>query len=221
MTIVGVWLFFSNLIINWYSFWQRAFDLIMDLEFKYLIRKAVPTAQSFLDHKKIFVQVAGDVFSKLYILIVIIGAPLSAYFCFLSSKKLNIPFRTHFVIFTYYFSLTFITSFIVIGVLAINIYVGLIIIMMIYLARMFGLKGFYNLIMVAPVAKFFDPPNSKMEKKYTIAPYVYVHNLYSGSFYSRVRNLFCDQTFLKEPVKMLKAMGAKLLNSCFNRNIYF
>ncbi len=160
--IVGVWLIINNLVIDWYKIWDGY------VRFLWLTghNESDIMPPALLLDSKLIVKIAGDLFSKNYMILIVFMTPIWAFICNLFCKKYRIDFRTHLAIVGYHFSLAFITSFVTIICLAINFWLCLGVGLIIMLSPFVGLRGIYNTFHVVPVSAFFENDGLAIEKIY-------------------------------------------------------
>jgi len=159
---VGAWLIVNNLLIDWYKLWNSYIRFLWLTDHNE--SDIMPPAFSFFS--KMFVQIAGDLFSKNYILLVVLVVPVWAFICNLFCKKYNIDFRTHLAVVGYHFGLGFISGLVLIICLAINFWLCLGVGLLIMLSPFIGLRGIYNVFHVVPVSAFFENDGIAIEKRY-------------------------------------------------------
>jgi hypothetical protein len=159
---VGVWLIVNNLIIDWYKIWNNYMRFLWLTDHN----ESDIMPQELLHFSKMTVKIAGDLFSKNYMILVIFMTPIWAFFCNLFCKKYKIDFRTHMAVVGYHFSLGFITAFVTIICLAINFWLCLGVGLIIMLSPVVGLRRIYNVFNVVPVSAFFENDGLAIEKKY-------------------------------------------------------
>jgi hypothetical protein len=159
---VGVWLIVNNLLIDWYKLWNSYIRFLW--LFKHNESDIMPPA--LLLDSKVVVQLAGDLFSKNYMILVVFVAPIWAFICNSFCKKYNIDFRTHLAVVGYHLGLGSISGLVTIICLAINVWLCLGVGLLIILSPFVGLRGIYNVFHVVPVSAFFENDGIAIEKRY-------------------------------------------------------
>lgn len=162
ISIIGVWLFFNNFIIDWY----KLLSSVQDTVTKFSLKSEVIPA-NLLFRNSLRAKILGDLLSKYYMAFVILGTPLWAYICFKLCKPYKIDFRTHLAVVGYHSSLGFIPAFIFIVCIAINVWLCLAVALIIMLSPFLGLRVIYNKILaIVPVSSFFEKDGLAIEKNY-------------------------------------------------------
>lgn len=161
---LALWLFINSFIIDWYKIFGSAMQDYINFLSRIILEDSRQKAKfdSLISPiMDIFVNFAGDLFTKIYVPFVICVIPLSAYFASRLTKDFKVSYKTLLSVNSYVMGANVFVYLIMSVTAAINFYVFIVLCFVLLSLALVG----HNLMMLVPPRRFFTSDGLIIEKK--------------------------------------------------------